>query len=82
MTKSTFSAASSARRFCERKRQSPLARNCGELQMASPPAANEFMRHGTKEKSKPRPFKNERVGHPERQSPEKQNQFFDKYVQE
>jgi hypothetical protein len=32
--------------------------------------ANEFVGHGRKEKSKPRPFKSERVGHPE-----KLNQF-------
>jgi ubiquinone/menaquinone biosynthesis C-methylase UbiE len=38
--------------------------------------------HGNSGKSKPRPSKCERVGHPERQSPEKQNQFISKDVQE
>ena len=28
--------------------------------------ADEFIGHGTREKSKPRPFKTERVGHPEK----------------
>jgi hypothetical protein len=31
--------------------------------------------YGNSDKSKPRPSKSERVGHPEKQSPEKLNQF-------
>ena len=37
--------------------------------------SNEFVSHGTKENSKPRPPKNERVGHPEKPNPERQNKF-------
>jgi hypothetical protein len=37
--------------------------------------SNEFVSHGTKENSKPRPSKNERVGHPEKPNPERQNKF-------
>jgi len=33
--------------------------------MAAPKVANEFVGHGAEEKSKPRPFNPERVGHPE-----------------
>jgi len=40
------------------------------MQMATSVVANEFLGHGAKAKSKPRPFKTERVGHPE-----KPNQF-------
>ena len=36
------------------------------MQMAASMLANEFVGHGAHEKSKPRPFKPERVGHPER----------------
>jgi hypothetical protein len=36
------------------------------MQMAAPVLTNEFVGHGTKLKSKPRPFKTERVGHPEK----------------
>ena len=36
------------------------------MQMAASVVANEFAGHGTEEKSKPRPFKLERVGHPEK----------------
>jgi len=48
------------------KRQAPIAGEGDEMQMAAPVMTNEFMGHGTKEKSKPRPFKTERVGHPEK----------------
>jgi hypothetical protein len=40
------------------------------MQMAASVVTNEFVGHGTKESSKPRPFRTERVGHPE-----KLNQF-------
>src|SRR5260221_6320661 len=46
--------------------QASIASERNEIQMAASIAANEFVSHGTKEKSKPRPFKTERVGHPER----------------
>jgi len=36
------------------------------MQMAASVVANEFVGHGTKLKSKPRPFKTERVGHPKK----------------
>src|SRR6266581_3189925 len=36
------------------------------MQMAASVVANGFVGHRRKEKSKPRPFKTERVGHPER----------------
>jgi hypothetical protein len=41
------------------------------MQMSATVVPDEFVGHGTKEKSKPRPFKPERVGHPEKlnQSP-------------
>jgi hypothetical protein len=38
------------------------------MQMAASVVANEFVGHGTGEKSKARPFKGERVGHPERRN--------------
>jgi hypothetical protein len=44
------------------------------MQVTVPVVANEFVGHGTKEKSNPRPFKPERVGHPEKLNPERQNQ--------
>jgi hypothetical protein len=47
------------------KRPAPIASERNEMQMAAPVVANEFVSHG-EEKSKPRPFKPERVGHPER----------------
>jgi hypothetical protein len=40
------------------------------MQMAASVVANESVGHGRKQKAKPRPFKTERVGHPE-----KLNQF-------
>jgi hypothetical protein len=40
------------------------------MEMAVSVVANELVGHGRQEKSKPRPSKPERVGHPE-----KQNQF-------
>jgi hypothetical protein len=64
------------------KRQPPKASEGDEMQMAAPVVANEFVGHESSDKSKARPSKNERVGHPERQSPEKQNQFLSKDVQE
>ena len=36
--------------------------------MAVPVVANEFVGHGAQEKSKPRPFKPERVGHAEQRN--------------
>jgi hypothetical protein len=47
-----------------------IASEPNKMQMAASIVANEFVGHGSEEKSKPRPFKHERVGHPE-----KQNQF-------
>jgi hypothetical protein len=38
------------------------------MQMAASVVANEFVGHGTKQKSKPRPFKTERAGHPEKRN--------------
>jgi len=46
--------------------QASIASERNEMQMAAPVVANKFMGHGTKEKSKPRPSKSERVGHPEK----------------
>ena len=46
--------------------QASIASERNEMQMTVPVVANEFVGHGTKEKSKPRPSKNERVGHPEK----------------
>jgi hypothetical protein len=66
----------------QKKRQALIASECDEMQMAAPVMTNEFVGHGNSEKSKPRPSKSERVGHPERQSPEKQNRFLSKDVQE
>jgi hypothetical protein len=37
-----------------------------EVAMAAAIAPNQFCCHWTEEKSKPRPFKTERVGHPEK----------------
>jgi hypothetical protein len=59
----------------QKKRQALIASECDEMQMAAPVMTNEFVGHGTKEKSKPRPSKSERVGHPEGQSPETLSQF-------
>ncbi len=44
------------------KRQAPIAGERNEMQMAASIVANEFVKHGAQEKSKPRPFKPERVG--------------------
>jgi hypothetical protein len=38
------------------------------MQMAASIVPDEFVGHGTEEKSKPRPFKPERVGHPEKRN--------------
>ena len=57
------------------KRQASIAGEGDEMQMAARVETNEFVSHGTKEKSKPRPFKLERVGHPETLIPERQDQF-------
>jgi hypothetical protein len=43
-----------------------MASERNEMQRAASLVANEFVSHGTKVKSKPRPFKAERVGHPEK----------------
>src|SRR5579864_1454276 len=64
------------------KRQPPIASESDEMQMAASVVANEFVGDGNSDKSKPRPSKCKRVGHPERQSPEKQTQFLSKAVQE
>jgi hypothetical protein len=37
-----------------------------EMEMSAPVVANQFLSHWMAEKSKPRPFKPERVGHPEK----------------
>jgi hypothetical protein len=52
------------------------------MQMAVSIVANEFVGHESSHKSKPRPSKNERVGHPEVPTPEKQGQFLRENVQE
>src|ERR1700680_4717928 len=44
--------------------QASIASERNEMQMTVPVVANEFVGHGTKEKSKPRTSKNERGGHP------------------
>ncbi len=51
--------------------QASIAGEGNEVQMAASVVANEFVSHGRKEKSKPRPFKTERVGHPEKLNPER-----------
>lgn len=48
------------------KWQTSIASEGNEMQMAASVAANKFVSHGTKEKLKSRPFKTERVGHPEK----------------
>jgi hypothetical protein len=63
-------------------RQPPIASDGDEIQMAAPVVANELVSLGNSDQSKPRPSQGENVGHPERQSPEKQNQFLSKDVQE
>jgi len=50
------------------KRQASIAGERNEMQMTVSIAPNEFVGHETEEKSKPRPFKTERVGHPEKQN--------------
>lgn len=50
------------------KRQPPIASESDEMQMAAPVVANEFVGHGDSDQSKPRPFKTQRVGHPEKLS--------------
>ncbi len=49
------------------KRKTPIASESNEMKMAVPVMASELVGHGKKEKSKPRPSKRERVGHPEGQ---------------
>jgi hypothetical protein len=53
------------------QRQASIASESNEMQMSTTVAPDELVGHGTEEKSKPRPFKPERVGHPEKlnQSP-------------
>jgi hypothetical protein len=48
------------------KRQASIASEGNEMQMVASIVANEFVGHEREEKSKPRPFKTERVGHPEK----------------
>ena len=45
--------------------QPPVASESDEMKMAASKLANEFVSHGEKQKSTPRPSKNRRVGHPE-----------------
>jgi hypothetical protein len=52
------------------QRQASITGERNEMQMAASIVPNELDGHGKKEKSKPRPFKPERVGHPEEQGPE------------
>jgi hypothetical protein len=48
------------------QRYASIAGEGNEMQMAATVVANKLVGHGRQEKSKPRPFKTERVGHPER----------------
>ena len=48
------------------QRQTPVTSTRNKMQMTAAVVAHEFVGHGTKEKSKPRPSKSGRVGHPER----------------
>ena len=48
------------------KGQAPVTSEGYEMQVAASIPANEFTGHGTKEKSNSRPFKTERVSHPEK----------------
>jgi len=64
------------------ERYTPVTTEGDEMKVAAAVVANEFVGHESSDKSKPGPSKSERVGHPERQSPEKQNQFLSKDVQE
>jgi hypothetical protein len=52
------------------------------MQMSAAVVANEFVGHESSHKSKPRPSKNERVGHPEVLTRKKQGQFLSENVQE
>ncbi len=65
-----------------RQREAPIAGESNEMQMAASIVANEFVGHESSHKSKPRPSKNERVGHPEVLTPEKQRQSLSENVQE
>jgi hypothetical protein len=47
--------------------QALITRERNEMQMPLTVVADEFVGHGEQGKSKPRPFKSQRVGHPERQ---------------
>jgi hypothetical protein len=64
LTKNMDESISGANRA--QKGQASIASERNEMQMAASIVANEFVGHGTEEKSKPRPFKLERVGHPEK----------------
>jgi hypothetical protein len=46
--------------------QASITGERNEMQMAVPVVVNEFVAYKRSEKSKPRPFKTERVGHPEK----------------
>ena len=50
------------------QRKASITGKRDEMEMAVPVVANEFVGHGAQEKSKPRPFKPERVGHPEQRN--------------
>jgi hypothetical protein len=63
------------------QRKASITGKRDEMKMAVPVVANDFVGRGEQEKSKPRPFKPERVGHPEQQNqslgvdhPEQRNQ--------
>ena len=46
-------------------RQAAVTTERDEVQMAAPIVTNEFVSHEDKRTPKPRPFKNERFGHPQ-----------------
>ena len=65
LAKKLYKRISSANRAQQWK--PPIASECDEVKVAAPELANEFVSHGEKEKSKPRPSKCGRGGHPEGQ---------------
>ena len=44
--------------------KTPISSEGDEMEMAASVMANEFVSHGKKEKSKPRPSRSGRIGHP------------------
>ena len=50
------------------QRKASITGKRDEMEMAVPLVANDFVGYGAQEKSKPRPFKPERVGHPEQRN--------------